>query len=169
LEQPIVGLVLVSVGAIWAVRRRFFPQLPSPLPHGPDHPLLVEASQQARASLGRFRQLVSEGTGQPIVKVAYATDTGPREHIWAELVRWEGEGIDVRYANAPVSQQGPMPSEESRVLADVEDWAVVLPGGRLVGGFSQRAMIRMVREQHPKPTWGLRRRLKLKEARFVDA
>ena len=169
MEQPVIGLILVSIGAIWAVRRRFFPELPSPLPHGPDHPLLIEASHQARASLERFKEFVLWETGQPLVKVPYTTDTGPREHIWAELLRWEGEAIDVRYANAPVSQRGPMPDEESRALADIEDWAVVLPGGRLIGGFSQRAMLKMVREQNPDPSWGLRRRLKVEEARFVDA
>ena len=169
MDQPIVGLILVVAGAVWAVRHRFFPPLPSPLPHGPDHPLLVESVLQARGSLERFRQLISEGSGQPIVKVAYATDTGSREHIWAELLRWEGEEIVIRYANVPVSQQGPMPSEESRVQADMEDWAVVLPGGRLAGGFSQRAMLKMILEQQKEPSWGMRRRLKLEEARFVDA
>jgi uncharacterized protein YegJ (DUF2314 family) len=158
----VAGVIVLS-----ALKQHLFPTL-RPIPLGTDHPLLADATRKAQASLETFRRFVAERPGPCIVKFPLLTNQQVVEHVWAELIEWRGDTMLIQYESVPVTQTAPLDRRVERSTSELEDWAVVRPDGRMVGGFSQRAMIQAVREQEKKPRWGLRRRLAIEEARFVN-
>jgi hypothetical protein len=164
----LLGLLAQGGLLVWAIKQYFFPGLPAVLGHEPDQPLLAAATQRAQESLDRFRELIAARAGTPIAKFPYKTAEGSTEYLWAIVLECDSESMAIRYESAPVTQSQ-MPGAEKRPISELADWAVILDGGKIAGGFSQRAMLSMWRQEHPYPRWGLRRRMALEASRFVDA
>lgn len=74
------------------------------------------------------------------MKLAFDTDGGEREHVWAEVLDVSGDVITARIVTPPVTHRGSLPERIDLPLADLEDWQVFLPDGRIRGGFSTQAM-----------------------------
>lgn len=154
--------------AAWLLRKVFFPSIPPVLQHSPDDPLMLAAKEKARASLSTFRTLFQRSPSECSAKFPVLTDTGTTEYLWAQVTAWEGDKLTLQYLTPPVTQEAPMPASAVRSEAELVDWLVELPEGRLRGGFSHRAMLDVIKRDSEWPSWGLLRRLGKQERQFVD-
>lgn len=122
------------------------------------------AVARARATLPDLRELFPAHPGQALVKVAVATASGSREHVWAQLTRLGPESLTAVIVT-PALDPGPGAGTEVEVsLAELEDWHVLLPDGRIRGSFTTQAQIQVCRATgQPVP-----RELRGIEGQFVD-
>jgi uncharacterized protein YegJ (DUF2314 family) len=170
-ERPLIrliGILFLLAVAVWALRRlvdrvtggevRSHP----PLVMEPDDPLLIDAVAQARATLPEFRKLVAQVNRGARVKVKVVSDTGAEETVWADVIALADQDVEIRLAERPVSQRGPIHAIQKVALGELLDWQVELTDGRFAGGYTMRAMFRKGREQ-----WGsLPRDLAAEERRY---
>jgi hypothetical protein len=123
------------------------------------------AVTRARTTLPLLRELFPAHPEQTLVKVAVATASGSREHVWAQLRELGSETLRATIVT-PVLDP-PSGAEKGVVfpLAELEDWHVLLPDGRIRGSFTTRAQIQVCRATgQPIP-----RELRDVEGRLVDA
>jgi uncharacterized protein YegJ (DUF2314 family) len=156
-------LVFTSLIAL-AVARWLWARAPAALWLAPDHPGLRAAQGRAQATLAELRRLHALCPAETYVKLEVSTDAGEREHMWAQVVAWHGETLDVHFVGQPVTARAPWTPETRRAAAEIEDWQVYLPDGTIRGGFSTQAMLRVVREREGRLPWRLAREAR----RFAD-
>jgi hypothetical protein len=123
------------------------------------------AVSRARTTLPLLRELFPAHPEQTLVKVAVATASGSREHVWAQLRELGSETLTAAIVT-PVLDP-PSGAEQGVVfpLAELEDWHVLLPDGRIRGSFTTQAQIQVCRASgQPIP-----RELRGIEGRLVDA
>jgi hypothetical protein len=130
----------------------------------PGSPEWQTAVYRAQATLPVLRELFPAHPEQTLVKIAVATASGSREHVWAEL---KALGPDTLTATIVTPLLDPGSGTGSDVvvpLAELEDWHVLLPDGRIRGSFTTQAQIQVCRAtSQPIP-----RDLRDIEGRFVD-
>ncbi|HET6777750.1 MAG TPA: hypothetical protein VFH26_02585 [Gemmatimonadales bacterium] len=120
---------------------------------------------RARTTLPLLRELFPAHPAQTLVKVAIATASGSREHVWAQLSELGPETLKATIVTPLLHP--PPGAVKSRVfpLAELEDWHVLLPDGRIRGSFTTQAQIQVCRASgQPIP-----RELRGIEGRLVDA
>ena len=131
----------------WRSPRPDFP----PLNTAPDDPLLLEAVEKAKASLGEFRWLLNEPKQDALVKIRFVSSSNQVEHLWAEVLEMLGENeLGVRLVTPPVTHTGQLERLWRCSFDDVEDWQIRDAAGRVHGGFTQRAMFAIARRDGVK-------------------
>jgi hypothetical protein len=123
------------------------------------------AVSRARATLPLLRELFPAHPEQTLVKVAVATASGSREHVWAQLRELGPETLTATIVTAVLDP--PSGAEKGLVfsLAELEDWHVLLPDGRIRGSFTTQAQIQVCRATGQR----IPRELRGIEGRLVDA
>ena len=143
-------LAIGVVGLLLLVARFRQPAFP-PLQTKPDDPLLLEAIDKARATLGEFGERFADNPKDAILKLRFVSDTGATEHLWAEVSeRKDDRTYRARLVSQPVTQKGPLDPVVECSLDDIEDWQVRDAAGQIHGAFSQRAMFKIARRDGVK-------------------
>ena len=156
----ILALALALVLGYW-IRRRRQARVTAIDPGSPEWQAAVT---RARATLPLLRELFPASPEQTLVKVAVATASGSREHVWAQVRELGPETLRATIVT-PVLAPPPGAEEEVVVpLAELEDWHVLLPDGRIRGSFTTQAQIRMCRATGQ----AIPRELRGVEGQFVD-
>jgi uncharacterized protein YegJ (DUF2314 family) len=140
----VAGLALF----LWLRLRSPRPEFP-PLEVGNDHPKIRAAVDQARERIDEFQRHVADAPERCIVKFALTTSSEAIEHVWAEVVEVDWPRLQVRLVTPPVTHQGRMERLREITAEEIEDWQAILEDGQIRGGFTQRAMYHIAREQ-----WG---------------
>ncbi len=143
---------LIGAVLLFAVYWRYFhiavPDFP-PLSIKEDDPLMAEAIQKAKASLGTFTALLGKPNHQGRVKVPFVSSTHQTEFLWAEVLEFKDSRMKVLYITPPVTHEGRLERVHEHPISDLVDWSVTLPSGNYAGGYSMRVMFVRGREQ-----WG---------------
>jgi hypothetical protein len=137
----IAVLVLVLVLGYWLWQR----QRTRVSAIDPASPEWKAATERARATLPLLRELFAVHPDQTLIKVAVATSSGSREHVWAQL---QELGVESLRATLVTPMLDPPKAQESVLtlpLDEIEDWHVLLPDGRIRGSFTTRAQIQVCR------------------------
>jgi uncharacterized protein YegJ (DUF2314 family) len=140
--DPGVIVAVILVVAVWAFVRWRSPRPDfAPLLTSPDDPLMVEALEKARTSLGEFMSLARGENQGALVKLYFVSNSEQVEHLWAELLSVVSDDeLQVRLVTPPVTHSGELDRLYTCKVADVEDWQVRDAAGKVHGGFTQRAM-----------------------------
>lgn len=159
----LIALALVAIALfIWW---RYFhvarPAIP-PLVLPDDDPLMLAATEQARATLDEFHELSKAPNRGVHVKVPFVSSSGTTEFLWADLLSLKGGSMKVRYITPPVTHSGRLERLHAHPLSDLVDWRIELPSGVYAGGFTMRAMFVRAREQ----TKDLPQELQAEEAKY---
>lgn len=143
----ILGAVCLIALILWFSRRNT-PAYP-PLNVEADHPLMLKAIEKAKATTDKFLSLYSEGVHDCQVKIPFETNSGEIEHLWAAVQQIENDSLSLLYLTPPVSHSGKLDREHTHLLSEIEDWAVFTDEDKIYGGYTQRVMFDLAREQ-----WG---------------
>ena len=130
----------------------------------PNNPLWLKSVEKARASVGVLRELVVDHRHDAIVKLAYSTTSGEKEHVWGRLLELSTDSMRVALETPPINHRGELPRELTVPLSDLEDWFVQMPDGQVRGGFTTQAEIRIAKECGTS----IPRHLAAMESRFAD-
>jgi uncharacterized protein YegJ (DUF2314 family) len=141
----VVGTVAVVTLAGWLYWRVPRPKYP-PLALEPDDPMLVDAVNQAKATLATFRDMVAAPHREAQVKVPFVTSSGTAEFLWAEVLTLRDADVDVRLLTPPVTHTGKVERLQTFPVDQLQDWMVILPDGKYVGGYSMRVLFKRGRE-----------------------
>ncbi len=134
-------------------------------PIAPDDPLWVKALQRSRETIPLLRELQVQHKGEIAVKFPFQTDTGATEHLWGRLLDLRERDMWVTVLTPPIAQKGVPPQHLKVPVADMEDWQLDLPDGKVRGGFSTRAQILIYKREGRVLPAGARGR----ENDFLDA
>ena len=120
------------------------------------------AVRRAHATLPLLRELFPAHREQTLVKLGVLTASGSREHVWAQLTDLGSETLAATIVTPMLER--PAGAEPASVfpLADLEDWHVLLPDGRIRGSFTTRAQIQICRttgQRIPRELQGIESRL----------
>lgn len=102
-------------------------------------PELRASVDQARRALPTFLRAVARHQDGAYIKFPLVTDAGTKEHIWAYVHHYADGVFNVSLANTPYTQTGPIDSRRDVPEADVEDWQIMTPEGRIRGAYSLHA------------------------------
>jgi uncharacterized protein YegJ (DUF2314 family) len=143
-----IVLAAVAAGA-WAFSRWYSPrpEFP-PIVTSADDPLMCEAFDKAKASMGEFMALLRAPHRDAVVKLYFVSNSDQVEHLWAEVLSAPGltdDTLNVRLVTPPVTHTGRLDRRYTCKLSDVEDWQVRDAAGLVHGGFTQRAMYLIAR------------------------
>jgi len=127
-------------------------------------PLMLKATEKARATLDTLRSLYKQSPRDAMVKVPFRTDSGNLEHLWGEVVDLTSEKVRVRIRTMPNSHNSKFEKVQERPIADIEDWQFQQRDGSIRGGFGYQVLFLRMREK----TGGLPRQWAENEKRFVD-
>jgi len=147
LTWSIIAILFAVVG-YW-IYTRFIspsPEFP-PLETDPDDPLLLEAMDQAKSTLPEFQELFEKYPDDAFVKLLFVSNTGVVEHLGAHVESINGEDVGVLLITPPVTHKGHLDRSYICSFDDLEDWQVTDVEGNIYGGFTQRAMFEIARQQ----------------------
>ena len=144
----VVAVVAGVILFLWLRIRSPRPDYP-PLEVGNDHPMIRAAVDEARARIDEFQRYVTDAPERCIVKFALTTSSENIEHVWAEVVEADWPRLQVRLVTPPVTHEGRLERLREISADEIEDWQATLEDGGIRGGFTQRAMYDIAREQ-----WG---------------
>ncbi len=117
----------------------------------PEDPLLLEARARARQSVERMLALHSRHRDKVLVKLAFKTDNGEVERVWAELGGVQGNQLRVRLVSRPLAQDGPVPDELRVPMEEIDDWVLQEDAG-VHGAWSVQAELAIAqRSRRPVP------------------
>ena len=117
---------------------------PDPVMHfAVDDTAMIEASAKAVATLPVFWAEFDEAadTSGFLLKVAYTTPGGDREHLWLDWIKRDGERLEASLANEPQSLPGL--HARDRIAFDegqISDWAYPCAAG-YHGHYTTRAIL----------------------------
>lgn len=137
---------------------------PDAIQVAPDDPLMAAAREEAKRTLPFFLELFPDHRKTSGVKFRYVNDVGVDEFLWGELVSVDGDRARVHVKTHPVNPAATFDPDQQIALEDILDWQVEFPDGTLRGGFSNRAMMRIVEQREGFLPRDLRRQLR----RFRD-
>lgn len=150
--MTVTMLIAVVCVLLVVLLARFYhatPQMP-PLPTDPDDPLMLEARDKARRSLEDFKRLFPDNRDRALAKIKFETNGGEIEYLWGEVKDIRDDGtVELFLITPPVTHSGRMDRNVSEQLEKLEDWQVTDESGKIYGGYTQRAMFKIAREQ-----WG---------------
>jgi len=152
----------LGLGLLWAwSRQRGKSQTGQPV--DTSDPLWLGAIAAARASQDQMRQLHEQHGSNLFVKYPLVARNGEVEHVWGALLESTPESLKVGLITPPV---GGLQAEPPFVIASsvLEDWQVVLPDGKVRGGFTTQAQIALtLRSGRPVPD-----HVRQLEGKFLD-
>jgi len=152
----------VGLGLLWAwSRQRGKSQTGRPV--DTNDPLWLGAIAAARASQDEMRRLHGTHGSDLFIKYPLIAKNGEVEHVWGPLLESTHESLRVGLATPPV---GGLNSEPPFTIAssDLEDWQLVLPDGKVRGGFTTQAQIALTK----KSGWAVPDHVKQLDGKFVD-
>lgn len=148
--------------AYWWFAGRNQPAFP-PMDIADDDPLMLEAVEQARASIPALRRYFAESPEYVWVKLPFVTSSGTLEFVWAELLAITNDDMEVRYMTPPVTHTGHLKRVQRHPIGELRDWLFKKTEGDYQGGFSMRVMFIRGRE-----AWGsLPPDLQAEEAKYA--
>ena len=130
-----------------------------------DSPELQAARQQAKETLPHFIRQVSHGVDQAYIKFPFQTDQGVTEHIWGYVHHFSNGEFTVSLANTPYTQEGEYNTWQYVPESDIEDWQIVLPNGKIKGGYSTIGAFRYLENRGRR----LSRKMQKQKSELVDA
>ena len=119
-----------------------------PLGVDPDDPLMQDAIKRAQESLDEFAALWSQYPQQCHAKVPFTTSSGEQEFLWGEVRDLTQRTIQLFLTTPPVTHTGKVDRNKHYLLAEVVDWTVVMPDGKIKGGFTMIAMFQLYRQEY---------------------
>ncbi len=125
---------------------------------------LVASLGKARQALPWFLEQVAKNVDGAYVKFALSTPNGSTEHIWAYVHSFRNDVFNVSLANDPYDQSQESTGRRDVPLADLEDWQVIYPDGRIRGAYSVLALF-----ENFESRGKLSRRMRKQRAQFLDA
>ena len=143
---PLVGAVLFVFLIRFWMRRRSRKQI-APFEVAPDDPLLKEAVAKAREKFDQMRELFAQRPRDTYVKISHVSEDGRTEHLWGRLLELTERTMKFEPENLHPAYQGPLAGVLERPLADLEDWQVELPDGKIRGGYTLKVMFLRAKEQ----------------------
>ena len=159
-----IGIFVVAAaiyrGVRARVRRRSRGTWVAPL-----DPLMVEASEKARAAVGEMRKLFAEPGREVMVKYPLETTANETEHVWGVLTGLTETEMTVTLATPPMGGVPKSPPPYTLPLSILEDWHVMLPDQRIRGGFTTQAQIKVTRRQGKE----VPAQIQEMESRFIDS
>lgn len=167
LVDPVILVVIGCVVAVWLfVRWRASRSEFPPMNTSPDDPLMVEALEKAKQTRGQFLSLARAANESLVVKLRFVSNSNQVEHLWAEVLEaLAEEELRVRLVTKPVTHAGHLDRVYRCSVDDVEDWQALDDQGKILGGFTQRAMFAIARRDGIK----LPRKLLALEQEYKDA
>jgi len=141
--------ILIALG-IYLFFRFYYarPDFP-PLETDPDDPLLDEARHKARETIPQMVKLFHDFPEQALVKTKFISNNDQVEYLWGELKEVDENNLKLFLVTPPVSHSGKLDRHITIDIGALEDWQVTDSAGNIFGGFSQRAMFQIARQQ-----WG---------------
>jgi uncharacterized protein YegJ (DUF2314 family) len=130
-----------------------------------DDPLWLAALQRARETIPILRELHLKHKGEIAVKFPFRTDKGETEHLWGRLLDIRERDMWLTVLTPPIAHDGIRPEHVKVSVADLEDWQLDLPDGKVRGGFSTKAQMEIYRRDRRVLPLKIRDR----EKDFVDA
>jgi hypothetical protein len=103
-----------------------------------DDPEMIAARQRARDTLDGSRRLFDAGAAEAGVKVPVSSSSGTIEFMIGDLVELTDVYVKIQFRGKPVTHSGAFQPIQSFPLREIADWFVVLPTGKIRGGFTQR-------------------------------
>lgn len=151
----------LGLGLLWALARR---RSQTGHPVDTNDPIWTTAIASARATVGEMRRLHAQYGSDVYVKFPLAAKNGQIEHVWGPLLDSTKEPVQVGLATPPV---GGLKSEPPFAVGcdELEDWQLVLPDGKVRGGFTTQAQIALAR----RGGWPVPHNVRHMEGKFVDA
>jgi uncharacterized protein YegJ (DUF2314 family) len=157
----VIALVLIWLGAIWI--RDGGPGIEHVPPDFKCEELSASIGK-AREAIPWFLEQVAKNIDGAFVKFPLRTPNGGTEHIWAYVHSFRDGLFNVSLANDPYDRSQSPDGRRDVALADVEDWQVMYPDGRIKGCYSVLAVLANY-ESRGK----LSRRMRRQRAQFIDA
>ena len=157
-----IGL-LVAATLWWWIFRRNTPTY-QPIEVDDNDPRLLAAASKAKANIDLLRKLHANEPQEVQVKLPFVSNSGVTEYLWAEVLELGASETEVRYLTPPVTHTGKLDRIHTHPISDVEDWSVFLDNGEIHGGYTQRVMFEIARDQYGE----LPPELAEQETRYVD-
>jgi uncharacterized protein YegJ (DUF2314 family) len=111
-------------------------------------PELIGSVAEAKRTLPSFIAEVKKNVDGAYVKFSLLTDKGVAEHIWAYVHNYKDGVFNVSLANTPHAQKAEIKSRLDVSEAQVEDWQIMLPDGRIRGAYSSMAAFRYLERKN---------------------
>lgn len=113
-----------------------------------DDPIMLQAREDARASLPALRKLYLEHPNDTVVKFRFDTDEGEVEFLWGYVRTLEELTAEVEVVTPPVAHGGDFETHRRVRTAEIIDWQIERQDGTLLGGFTNRALFRIYERDH---------------------
>jgi len=124
------------------------------MPVAEDDPIMQQAVQRTRDTLGEFRKLYPAHRDDSMVKFRFKTDGGTTENLWGDLLEFEEARAKVYVRTPPIQHSGALDRTMEINVDDIVDWQIELRDGNLRGGFTNQALFKIFERQegymHPK-------------------
>lgn len=102
------------------------------------------AVEKARSTISEMQALHVAWPSEMYVKYPLKTKTGSIEHVWGRLLALSADDMSVSLETQPI--EAPVGTAPFVVpVSDLEDWQLVLPDGRIRGGFTTHAQIEIAK------------------------
>lgn len=128
-------------------------------------PELHSALAEARRTLPRFVAEVRKNVDGAYVKFPLQTDMQVTEHVWAYVHSYQDGLFNVSLANELATQRTPTETRRSVSETDVEDWQIMLPGGKIRGAYSISGAFKYLENRGAR----LNRTMRKQKAQLIDA
>jgi hypothetical protein len=152
----------LGLGLLWAwSRQRGKSQTGRPV--DTNDPLWLSAIAAARASQDEMRRLHELHSSELFVKYPLVAKNGEVEHVWGPLLESTPHTLKVGLATPPVGGLRAAPPF-AIASSELEDWQLVLPDGKVRGGFTTQAQIALTL----KSGWAVPDHVKQLQGKFVD-
>jgi len=152
----------IGLGLLWGCVRQW-QRSRTGTPVDVNDPLWIAAITAARATLEDMRLLHAQYGSEMLVKFPLVAKNREVEHVWGPLLDLTQERVVVGLATPPAGGLVAKPPF-SIATGEIEDWQLVLPDGKVRGGFTSQAQIALSR----KSGWSLPRHMREAEGKFVD-
>ncbi len=115
-----------------------------------DNPKMINAIQNAKESLDKFKEYLNEHPKEGHVKVPFLTSSGETEFLWGDVTKLLENKLDVFLTTPPISHDGKMDRNIKCDLNDIVDWTVTVPNKKIKGGFTMKVMFEIYMEKYGK-------------------
>lgn len=114
----------------------------------PSDPLLIQAKQQAAATIDTLQLLFPDHKESSYIRFPYKFK-GAEIHLWADLTEIAPDHANATIKPGPYAPGFVQGTEDVQMaISRVEDWLVELEDGRIRGGFTTQALL-MSQKQKP--------------------
>ena len=128
-------------------------------------PELERSIVAAKESMPYFLEQVNKNVDGAYIKFPLTTPNGLTEHIWAYVHSFRDGRFNVTLANTPYDAKQSSEGRRDVPKADVEDWQIMHPDGRIKGAHSLIALFRYHENRGVKLT----PKMMKQKAQLVDA